>query len=278
MILQGKKHRLDLATPQVMGILNITPDSFSDGSKFQTLDLALKHAEQMMQHGASIIDIGGESTRPGAEYVSEQQELDRVVPIIERISNTLDIMISIDTYKPQVMSEACKAGAELINDIKALQEPEALKVAVESEALVCLMHMQGEPRTMQSNPEYCDLLQDIQCFFIERIEASIKAGVLKERIILDPGFGFGKTLDQNYQLLANYQKMEFAEQHPWLIGVSRKSMIGNLLQKPVSERLAGSLAAALYSIQSGARIIRVHDVAETVDAIKVFTYAQSFEA
>ncbi len=277
MILQGKKHSLDLTSPNVMGILNITPDSFSDGSQYQAVDIAIKRAELMIQEGASIIDIGGESTRPGAAFVSENEELERVIPIIEKITQNLDVMVSIDTYKPQVMLEACNAGAELINDIKALQEADALSVAAQTEALVCLMHMQGEPTTMQSAPIYTDLIDEIHSFFQDRIEKAISAGISKDRIILDPGFGFGKTTDQNYQLLANYSKMNFSDSYPWLIGVSRKSMIGNLLNKSVSERLAGSLAAALYSIQQGARIIRVHDVAATVDAIKVFMYAKAFE-
>lgn len=277
MILQGKKHSLDLTSPHVMGILNITPDSFSDGSQYQAVDVAIKRAELMMREGASIIDIGGESTRPGAAFVSENEELERVIPIIEKITQNLDVMVSIDTYKPKVMLEACNAGAELINDIKALQEVDALSVAAQTEALVCLMHMQGEPRTMQSAPIYNDLIDDIHSFFQARIEKAISAGISKDRIILDPGFGFGKTTDQNYQLLANYSKMNFSDSYPWLIGVSRKSMIGNVLSKSVSERLAGSLAAALYSIQQGARIIRVHDVAATVDAIKVFMYAKKFE-
>lgn len=275
MILTGRGRKIDLSQPRIMGILNFTPDSFSDGSRFNQLDKALFHAEEMVNDGAAIIDIGGESTRPGAAYVSEQEELDRIIPVVEQLSQKLDVMISVDTYKTVVMAEACKAGAHLINDIKALQEPGALKAAADSDALVCLMHMQGEPRTMQQQPEYSDVVQEVSAFLNERVSASLKAGIEAEKLILDPGFGFGKTVEQNYELLGRMEELGHA--FPWLIGVSRKSMIGNFLNCPVNERLAGSIAAALYAVSQGARIIRVHDVRPTSDALRVFWHAQQFQ-
>ena len=275
MILTGAGRVLDLSQPRVMGILNITPDSFSDGSRFNQLDKALFHAEQMVAEGADIIDIGGESTRPGAAYVPEQEELDRVIPIIEQISQKLDVMISIDTYKPIVMREACRAGAHLINDIKALQEDGALDVAASCNALICLMHMQGEPKTMQQKPAYTDVISEVSSFLNDRISACLTAGITADRLILDLGFGFGKTLEQNYELLGRMS--ELGDKFPVLVGMSRKSMIGNLLNCPVNERLFGSIGAALYALMQGARIIRVHDVRATSDAIRVFWHAQQYQ-
>nr|WP_321239748.1 dihydropteroate synthase [uncultured Tolumonas sp.] len=275
MILTGCGRELDLSQPRIMGILNITPDSFSDGSRFNQLDRALFHAEKMIAEGAAIIDVGGESTRPGAAYVSEQEELDRVVPVIEQLSQKLDVMISIDTYKPAVMAAACQAGAHLINDIKALQEPNAIKVATESNALICLMHMQGEPQSMQHSPAYKNVVDEVSHFLNNRVVACLAAGIAAEKLILDPGFGFGKTLEQNYELLGRLNEMQST--YPLLIGVSRKSMIGNLLNRSVDERLAGSIAAALYALAQGARIIRVHDVQATCDAVKVFWRAQQYQ-
>ncbi|WP_320150704.1 dihydropteroate synthase [uncultured Tolumonas sp.] len=275
MILTGCGRELDLSQPRIMGILNITPDSFSDGSRFNQLDRALFHAEKMIAEGAAIIDVGGESTRPGAVYVSEQEELDRVVPVIEQLSQKLDVMISIDTYKPAVMAAACQVGAHLINDIKALQEPDALRVAVQSQALICLMHMQGEPQSMQHRPVYKNVVDEVSHFLNNRVATCLAAGIAAEKLILDPGFGFGKTLEQNYELLGRLNEMQST--YPLLIGVSRKSMIGNLLNRSVDERLAGSIAAALYALAQGARIIRVHDVQATCDAVNVFWHAQQYQ-
>ena len=276
MILTGCGRELDLSQPRIMGILNITPDSFSDGSRFNQLDSALFHAEKMIAEGAAIIDVGGESTRPGAAYVSEQEELDRVVPVIEQLSQKLDVMISIDTYKPAVMAAACQAGAHLINDIKALQEPDALKVAAQSQALICLMHMQGEPQSMQNHPVYKDVVEEVSYFLNNRVAVCLAAGIAPEKLLLDPGFGFGKTLEQNYELLGRLNEVQ--SDYPLLIGVSSKSMIGNLLNRSVDERLAGSIAAALYALAQGARIIRVHDVQATCDAVNVFWRAQQYQS
>ncbi len=275
MILTGCGRELDLSQPRIMGILNITPDSFSDGSRFNQLDRALFHAEKMMEEGAEIIDVGGESTRPGAIYVSEQEEMDRVVPVIEQLAEKLDVMISIDTYKSAVMAAACQAGAHFINDIKALQEPGALKIAAESQALICLMHMQGEPQSMQDHPAYKNVVDEVSHFLNNRVASCLAAGISPEKLILDPGFGFGKTLEQNFELLGRLNEMQST--YPLLIGVSRKSMIGNLLNRSVDERLAGSIAAALYALAQGARIIRVHDVQATSDAVKVFWRAQQYQ-
>ena len=275
MLLHSKGRSLDLSRPQVMGILNVTPDSFSDGSRYQQLDVALRHASQMVQAGATLIDIGGESTRPGAAEVPLEQELERVVPVVERLAAELDVWLSVDTYKAEVMRAAMAAGAHLINDIRALEAPGALAAAAEAQVPVCLMHMQGAPRTMQQAPHYENLLGEVHAYFAQRIVACVAAGIPRERLILDPGFGFGKTLDQNYELLARLD--EFADfQLPLLVGMSRKSMVGQLLECPVEARLAGSLALALYASRRGAHIIRVHDVQETVDALRIFSYADQF--
>ncbi|MGN5149049.1 dihydropteroate synthase [Aeromonas enteropelogenes] len=268
MQLISKGLSLSLDRPHVMGILNVTPDSFSDGGNFNQLERAMTHARQMVADGATLIDIGGESTRPGAPDVSEQEELDRVIPIVERLVRECNVMISLDTSKATVMCEGCKAGAHLINDVRALQEPGALLAAAEADVLVCLMHMQGQPRTMQVEPHYDDLLEEVKAFFDERIAVCEAAGIGREKLLLDPGYGFGKTLAHNYQLLAEQRGLlEYGL--PLLVGMSRKSMIGNLLARPVDERLAGSLACALIGMQQGARIIRVHDVRETMDALRV---------
>ncbi|MFQ2245105.1 dihydropteroate synthase [Aeromonas enteropelogenes] len=268
MQLISKGLSLSLDRPHVMGILNVTPDSFSDGGNFNQLERAMTHARQMVADGATLIDIGGESTRPGAPDVSEQEELDRILPIVERLVRECNVMISLDTSKATVMREGCKAGAHLINDVRALQEPGALLAAAEADVPVCLMHMQGQPRTMQVEPHYDDLLEEVKAFFDERIAACEAAGIGREKLLLDPGYGFGKTLAHNYQLLAEQRGLlEYGL--PLLVGMSRKSMIGNLLARPVDERLAGSLACALIGMQQGARIIRVHDVRETMDALRV---------
>ncbi|WP_265435511.1 dihydropteroate synthase [Aeromonas media] len=268
MQLISKGRSLSLERPHVMGILNVTPDSFSDGGRFKQLELALTHARQMMEEGATLIDIGGESTRPGAPDVSEQEELDRVIPVVERMAQELDVMISLDTSKAAVMRAGCAAGGHLINDVRALLEPGALAAAAEADVPVCLMHMQGQPRTMQAEPHYEDLLGEVRAFFDERIAACLDAGIPRRHLLLDPGYGFGKTVAHNYQLLAGQQKL-LDYGLPLLVGMSRKSMIGNLLGRPVDERLSGSLACALIGLQHGARIIRVHDVRATMDALRV---------
>lgn len=252
----------------VMGILNVTPDSFSDGGQFNSLDAALYRAEQMVNEGAAWLDVGGESTRPGAADVAETEELDRVVPVIAALSTRFDVKISVDTSKAAVMTAAVAAGADMINDVRALREPGALAAAAESNALVCLMHMVGQPRTMQQSPTYDDVVVDVQRFLAERIDACVAAGIDSERIWLDPGFGFGKSVEHNYQLLAHLAELHKLGR-PLLIGVSRKSMLGAVTGRDTSERLAASVSAATIAMLQGAEIIRVHDVAATVDAMKV---------
>ncbi|MFO6424288.1 dihydropteroate synthase [Motilimonas sp. KMU-193] len=266
-LISGNK-KLDLTHPQVMGILNVTPDSFSDGGRFQVIDAAVEQAEIMVKQGASIIDIGGESTRPGAEPVGLEQELSRTIPVIEKISQNLDVWISIDTSKAAVMREAVAAGANLINDVCALQQEGALAAAAAANVPVCLMHMQGAPRSMQTAPSYQDVVTDIMAFFEQRIAACTYAGISSGQIILDPGFGFGKSLDHNYQLLQRLSEFK-ALDFPLLTGLSRKSMFGDWLGRSVDQRLAASLAGALLCAQQGAKIIRVHDVEQTSDVLKV---------
>lgn len=268
MILRSKSKTLDLTTPQVMGIVNITPDSFSDGGKYYQLERALRHVESMIKAGTAIIDIGGESTRPGAADVNVETELARVIPVIEAIRQRFDCWISIDTSKAQVMAEAVNAGADLINDVRALQDIGALEAAAQANVPICLMHMKGQPRTMQSNPSYVDLIADVNQFLIERIQACESNGISRHQLILDPGFGFGKTMAHNYQLLA---QLELFHQFglPLLAGMSRKSMISKLLNKPAVDCVAGSLACATIAAMKGAQIIRVHDVQETIDVIKI---------
>ncbi len=252
-----------------MGILNVTPDSFSDGGDFISPDLAVSHAEQMLQDGADIIDIGGESTRPGAMAVSEQEELDRVIPVIEAIKQRLPVIISIDTSKPTVMREAVSAGAGMINDVMALQTPGAVTVAKESGVPVCLMHMQGQPRTMQRHPSYSDVVADILTFFEQRVADCMAGGIVRERLLLDPGFGFGKTLEHNLMLLQHLDVFKRLGL-PLLVGLSRKSMLGAILNDaPVEQRLYASLTAAVMALERGASILRVHDVRPTVDALQV---------
>ncbi len=262
---------LDLSLPrtQVMGILNLTPDSFSDGGQFNNLDSALKQTEAMIQAGADIIDLGGESTRPGAPAVSVDEELDRVMPVLTAIRERFAIPISVDTSKPAVMQAAIQQRVELINDVRALQEPDALAVCAQSQGWVCLMHMQGQPRTMQQAPYYEDIVREVSVFFQARIEACVQAGIARERLILDLGFGFGKNLEHNLTLFRNLQSFEVFKL-PLLVGVSRKAMIGALLNgRPATERMQGSVAAAVLAAVKGAKIVRVHDVAATVDALKI---------
>jgi dihydropteroate synthase len=261
---------LDFAEPVIMGIVNVTPDSFSDGGQFLNITAALSHAMQLLDDGATILDIGGESTRPGAPDVSLEDELKRVIPIIKAIREQSDCVISIDTSKAEVMRQAIEAGADIVNDVRALQEPGAIDVVAQfPEVAVCLMHMQGQPRSMQHAPHYNDLAGEINDFFSQRIAACEAAGIKQSQLILDPGFGFGKTLKHNYQILAqfnDYAKLGL----PLLAGLSRKSMIGKLLNRDTDDRLAGSLAGALIAAQNGAHIIRVHDVKETADVLGVY--------
>ena len=265
---------LDLAHPQVMGILNVTPDSFSDGGRFRQRDEALRHAAAMVAAGASLIDVGGESTRPGALQVSADEELQRVAPVVEAIAAELDVIISVDTSCPQVMRESARLGAGLINDVRSLRREGALQAAAESGLPVCLMHMQGEPETMQKNPHYDDLLAEVQAFFAERMAACAAAGITAERIILDPGFGFAKNLQHNLSLFKHMQVLHgFAR--PLLVGVSRKSMIGQALGREVDQRLAGGLALAALAVAKGASILRVHDVAETVDVVRMIAAVEA---
>lgn len=252
--------------PLIMGILNITPDSFSDGSLYNSVDSAFERAKEM-QHQVDIFDIGGESTRPGAAEVSVEQEIDRVIPVIEKVSQ-LGIPISVDTSKAQVMQAAVSAGAKMINDVRALQEPDALRTAVELQVPVCLMHMQGQPREMQEKPEYSNVVKEVSEFLSQRAQICQQAGINKELICLDPGFGFGKTLQHNLELLSKMDHL-VSLGYPVLAGLSRKSMLGLLTNKPVEKRLAASLAVAQIAMQKGARIIRVHDVAETYDIRQV---------
>jgi len=260
---------LDLSVPQVMGILNATPDSFSDGGQYNHLDKALDHARLMVSQGASIIDVGGESTRPGAKPVSVQEELDRVIPVIEQIPSQLDVCISLDSSAPEVFLAAKKAGAHMLNDVRALQREGALAAAKQTGLPVCLMHMQGEPSNMQDNPTYQQIITDVYDFFVDRVQACQDAGIERQQIILDPGFGFGKTLDDNYALLAQLERFKSLDL-PLLIGLSRKSMIAGVLDDaPVDKRVVGSVAGAVIAAMNGAQIIRVHDVKETVDALKV---------
>ncbi len=259
---------LDLSRPVVMGVLNVTADSFSDGGRFRQFDAAVTQGAQMVADGAAIIDVGGESTRPGAEPVSLDQELERVIPVVEALAGRLDVVLSVDTMKPGVMREAVRAGAGLINDVRALGEPGALEAAATTGAAICLMHMRGTPRTMQQDPRYDDVVAEVGAFLRERAEACIVAGVARERLCLDPGFGFGKTIAHNLQLLNGLAQLA-AMDFPLLAGLSRKSMLGPLTGRAVHERLAGSVALATLATFNGARIIRAHDVAATRDAVAV---------
>ena len=273
-VLACARHSLDLGRPRIMGILNTTPDSFSDGGSYYqgsrlSLDLVLRRAEQMLQQGAAILDVGGESTRPGAAPVTEQEELDRVIPVVEALVDRLDALVSVDTSSARVITESARVGAGLINDVRALQREGALAAAAATGLPVCLMHMQGQPTTMQQEPQYEDVEHDVTRFLQGRAEACQQVGIAAERILLDPGFGFGKTLAHNLALLRGLPRLA-ALGYPLLVGLSRKSMLGQLLGRPVNERLAGSLALAIEAAGRGAAIIRVHDVAETADALKVW--------
>jgi len=265
---------LDLTVPQVMGILNVTPDSFSDGGRHYVPASALQQTARMIEEGAAIIDVGGESTRPGANDVPLEEELDRVIPVIERVNAEFDTIISIDTSKPQVMSEAVKAGAALINDVNALRADGAVEVAAESGVPICLMHMQGKPRTMQHAPTYKHVVHDVMEFLRGRITVCMEAGIHKDRILVDPGFGFGKTVEQNLQLMRGLDAFHEFD-CPVLVGVSRKSMIGVILDADVEERLIGTVALEALAIWQGTQIIRAHDVKAAVDAVKIASAVKS---
>ena len=259
---------LRLPNPSVMGVLNVTPDSFSDGGRFVDLDTARRHAESLYRDGAAIIDIGGESTRPGAGEVSESEELDRVVPIIRALRDAVDLPISVDTSKAGVMRAAVEAGAALINDVLALREPGALQTAVDLGVPVCLMHMQGRPRSMQDNPQYDDVSADVTAFLRDRVNECVAAGLSRELITIDPGFGFGKSHAHNVELLANLRQLQSLGL-PVLVGLSRKSTLGELTGRDVNNRLAASVSAAVIAVINGAQIVRAHEVRETVDALRV---------
>ena len=259
---------LNLDRPLVMGVLNVTPDSFSDGGKFLATDAAIRQAERMFEAGAAIVDVGGESTRPGAERISEDEELERVIPVIEAISDGTDIAVSIDTSKPGVMRAAVAAGASMINDVYALRQEGAVDAAAELGVAVCLMHMQGAPGTMQENPDYQDIPGDILDFLSERVAVCRDAGIQDETLVVDPGFGFGKTHEHNVHLLASLERFQELGM-PLLVGLSRKRTLGALTGKDVEERLAAGIAAAVLAVERGAHIVRTHDVDETVDALKI---------
>jgi dihydropteroate synthase len=259
---------LDLSRPQVMGVLNITPDSFSDGGDFFDPQRALDHALQMQDEGAAVIDVGGESTRPGAAPVSVSDELQRVIPVIDALQAQLTVPISIDTRKPEVMQAAVAAGAGLINDVNALRAPGALEAAAASAVPVCLMHMRGDPRTMQADPHYADVVEEVKVFLLQRVAACEAAGIGRQRLLLDPGFGFGKTVEHNLQLLARLEELA-APGLPVVVGLSRKSMIGKLLGLDIAERLPASIALAVLAVERGARLVRAHDVAATWQAVQM---------
>lgn len=274
-ILQCGRHSLDLSTPHVMGIINITPDSFSDGGRYNNLDDALRRAEAMLGAGASLLDVGGESTRPGAQTVTVQQELERVAPLVERLVTEFGALVSVDTSTPQVMTETARLGAALINDVRSLQRDGALAAAAATGLPVCLMHMKGEPQTMQDAPSYQDVVAEVSEFLQQRISACEQAGIARERLLIDPGFGFAKNLDHNLELFQRMPQLVQQLDLPLLVGVSRKTMIGQVLGRPVDERLYGSLALALMALERGASIIRVHDVDETIQVMKLFNAVQT---
>jgi len=266
-ILRCGPKTLDLSRPVVMGVLNVTPDSFSDGGRFLPVEAAVAHGVRLAEEGAAIIDIGGESTRPGAAPVSVDEELRRVVPVVERLRAATQAVISVDTSKPEVIREAVAAGAGLINDVRALAEPGALEAAAASGCAVCLMHMQGDPRTMQRAPSYVDVVKEVKAFLDEHVQRCRAAGVSSDRIAVDPGFGFGKTLEHNLELLRRLRELH--DELPVLVGLSRKSMVGTLTGRGAAERVHGSIALAVIAALNGARIVRAHDVAATVDALKM---------
>lgn len=268
MRLQCGRHTLDLDIPVVMGVLNVTPDSFSDGGRFAELPAALAQAERLAGEGAAIIDVGGESTRPGATPVGVEEELRRVIPVIERLVERLALPVSVDTRKSEVMRAAIAAGASMVNDVTALRGPGAIEAVAASDVAVCLMHMQGEPQSMQKEPRYTDVLVEVRAFLRGRVACCVAAGIAVSRLVVDPGFGFGKTLEHNLELLRRLPELA-ADGHPVLAGLSRKSMIGKLTGRADGERLGGSLALATLALLAGAKIVRAHDVGPTVDAIRI---------
>ena len=261
---------LDLTSSRVMGILNVTPDSFSDGGHYSQTDIAVTQAYKFIEEGADIIDIGGESTRPNAEPVSLQEELDRVIPVIESLASKIDIPLSIDTYKPAVMRAAIAAGASIVNDVKALQEAGAIEAVANADVAVCLMHMQGEPRNMQDDPHYDDVVEDVVTFLLDRVAICEQAGIQKNRLLIDPGFGFGKTRMHNITLIQQLNTLANTG-YPVLVGLSRKSVLGQMTGNDIDARLYVSVSAAVISAINGAKILRVHDVKATVEALKVVT-------
>jgi dihydropteroate synthase len=273
--LQCGRYELDLGRPLIMGILNVTPDSFSDGLRHVSTAAALEHARRLIAEGADMLDIGGESTRPGAEPVSATEELNRILPVIDALQDA-GIPLSVDTFKPEVMRRVLDAGVDMINDIYGFRREGAIDAVSGSTCGLCVMHMQGDPKTMQQAPAYDNVLDEVGAFLRDRTQAMAKAGVDRRRIVLDPGFGFGKTPQQNYLLLRRLQDID-ADGYPWLIGLSRKSMIGHVTGRVPAERLGGSIAGALAAIARGAHILRVHDVAATVDAVKVWNAVEHGE-
>lgn len=276
MILDCRGKSLDLTYPQVMGILNVTPDSFSDGGQFFGEDLALKQAKQMVADGATIVDVGGESTRPGAAIVTIEEEIARVIPVIKAIESEVDVVISIDTSKPEVMRAAIAGGAGLINDVQALRVNGALDTAFELNVPVCLMHAQGTPKTMQENPQYGDVVAEVINFLLERVKICEAHGINRDKLIVDPGFGFGKMAKHNLRLMKYLEKIVQLDL-PVLVGISRKSIIGELLNVSVEERLAGSLAMTSLAVWKGAKLIRTHDVRETAQAVNLSNYVMQVE-
>ena len=279
--LQCGRYRLKISGPSfrplVMGVLNVTPDSFSDGARFSSLDAAITQAELMIESGVDIIDIGGESTRPGSPPLSIEEELRRVMPVLYALRDC-GKPISVDTRRPEVMHEAMIAGVDMINDITGFRDEDSLSLLRDSDCALCIMHMQGTPQTMQHDPSYDDVVREVSEFLLQRADAAASEGIDRRRLCIDPGFGFGKTLGHNLELLVNVERIQHQLSLPLLVGLSRKSMIGKLTDKPVEQRMAGSIAAALYAISQGARIVRVHDVAETVDAISVWQAVKNAEA
>jgi dihydropteroate synthase len=269
---------IDLARPVVMGVLNVTPDSFSDGGQYREVDVAVSHGLRMVEEGAAIIDVGGESTRPGADPVDAEEEIRRVVPVIEKLRSQTGAIISVDTSKPQVIRAAAAVGAGLINDVRALSEEGALEAAVATQCAVCLMHMQGDPRSMQLAPHYDDVVNEVKAFLEHRVKVCRAAGMAADRIVIDPGFGFGKTLEHNLQLLRRLRELgtELPIMAPIMVGLSRKSIVGRLTGRPASERVYGSVALAMMAVINGARIVRAHDVGATVDALKVVTAVEGW--
>ncbi|HUH39484.1 MAG TPA: dihydropteroate synthase [Castellaniella sp.] len=270
------RYRLPLQRPLVMGIVNVTPDSFSDGSQHFQTDQAIAHAQRLIDEGADLLDIGGESTRPGAQAVSVEQELDRVMPVLQALRDC-GLPLSVDTCKPAVMAAVLDIGVDMINDVMGFEAPGAIQAVANSDCALCVMHMRGQPRTMQDAPVYQDVVREIRDYLGARAQALRQAGVAAGRLVLDPGFGFGKTVQHNYAVLARLRDLRIAD-YPLLIGMSRKSMIGALTGRPADQRLGGSIAAALAGVALGAHIVRVHDVADTVDAIKVWMAAQGDRA